>query len=436
MNARAWKIRLVTLLVITLCATIAFQVSPIAFAQRYARYSLSVTINDPDAGTVTPMSGTFNYGETVKVAAQPNYAYSFDGWYLNGEYQGKLSTLYVTIYQNSNLEATFSKRETKLTITVNPTGGGTTAPGPQVWNYEYGTSIPVKEYTNAGYVFDGWYLDGIYKGTDNNITVLMTKDRQLDAYFATPDIVTPKPNPNASRVPTSLAVSAKSSAAYTGLNVQIEGYLLADGNGLSDKPILISYSVTGGRTWVDLTLIETNERGVFLVSWMPDVTGDYLIKATYDGDATYMDATTIVNFAVTTFDKEQFSVTSNSTLTQFSFDSNSSHLSFSVSGPSGSTGYVNLYIPKTLMANTTHLRVYLDNSQLDYTVESDGDAWRVLFYYSHSSHVVIVDLSGTPQTAAGEGGLNLLIYVIPVTAVVIILVVFVALKSGKKNKPR
>jgi len=434
MNARSWRIRLLTIFTVTLCAAVALQLSPIVQAQRYARYSLTVTVNAPEAGTVTPTYGTYNYGETVRVTAQANYGYVFDGWYLNDEYQGKLSTLSVTIYQNSNLTAVFSKREAKLTITVNPVAGGTTAPSPQVWTYEYGTSVPVKQYTNTGYVFDGWYLDGIYKGTDDSITVLMNKDHQLDAYFAAPDTVTPKPNPNESRIPTTLAVSCKSSATYSNLNAEIKGFLLANESSLSDKPILISYSVTGGKTWTDLTLINTDDHGNYAVTWMPDVTGDYMIKATYDGDATYMDATTIVSFAVTTFENEKvFSVTSNSTLTQLSFDSNSSQLSFSVSGPSGSTGYVNLYIPKTLMADTSNLRVYLDNTQLNYTVESDDDSWLVLFSYSHSTHDVTVDLSGTPPpVATPEGGVSLLIYAIPITAVVIALVVIVALKRRKK----
>jgi uncharacterized repeat protein (TIGR02543 family) len=437
MNGRAWKIRLLTILTVSLCAGVAFQFSPIVQAQRYARYSLTVTVNAPEAGTVTPTNGMYNYGETVRVTEQANYGYVFDGWYLDDEYQGKLSTVSVTIIQNSNLTAVFSKREAKLTITVNPVAGGTTAPSPQVWTYEYGTSVPVKQYTNTGYVFDGWYLDGIYKGTDNSITVLMNKDHQLDAYFATPETVTPKPNPNESRIPTTLAVSCKSSATYVVLNAEIKGFLLANGNSLADTPILISYSVTGGKTWTDLTLVNTDNHGNYAVTWMPDVTGDYLIKATYDGDITYMDATTIVNFAVTTVEnKETFSVTSNSTLTQLSFDSNSSQLSFTVSGPTGSTGYVTLYIPKTLMADTSNLKVYLDNTQLDYTVESDGDSWLVQFNYSHSTHEVTVDLTGIASQGGDTGGQNwqnLLIYAIPITAIIIIaLVVIVAIKRRKK----
>ena len=104
MNPRVWKMRLLAILTVTLCVSVALQFSPIVQAQRYARYSLEVSVNDADGGTVSPTYGLYSYGETVKVTAQPNYGYVFDGWYLNNEYQGKLYTLYVTIYQIINYD--------------------------------------------------------------------------------------------------------------------------------------------------------------------------------------------------------------------------------------------------------------------------------------------------------------------------------------------
>jgi type II secretory pathway pseudopilin PulG len=261
----------------------------------------------------------------------------------------------------------------------------------------------------------------------------MNKDHQLDAYFATPESV--KPKPNETRISSTLAVSAKSSPSYSNFNAEIDGFLTANGASLANVPILLSYSVTGGKSWVDLTLVNTNDKGVFSATWTPDVTGDYLIKATWDGDSTYSDATTIINFAITVSEKESvFSVTSNSTLTQLAFDSNRSLLSFSVSGPSGTTGYVNLYVPKTLIADTSTLKVYLDMNQLPYTVQPDGDSWIILFNYTHSTHDVTVDLTGKTATeATNNNPENLLIYAIPITAVILALIVaLVILKKRKK----
>ena len=131
-------------------------------------------------------------------------------------------------------------------------------------------------------------------------------------------------------------------------------------------------------------------------------------------------------------------MTSNSTLTQLSFDSNSSQFSFTVSGPSETFGYVNLYVPKTLLADPSKMKVYLDNTPLDYTVQPDGDSWLVLFNYTHSTHNVIVDLTGAATIAETKGeqsGPDLLIYALPITAVVIALIIVVAVKTRRKKQP-
>jgi hypothetical protein len=402
-------------------------------AQYYTLYTLTVTVSDPAAGTVTPTYGAYGYGDTVEVTEETNAGYLFDGWYLNGEYQGKLSTIYVTMYKDSVLNAVFSKRQAKLTITVNPPSGGNTAPSPQAWTYDYGTTVPAKAYPSEGYVFDGWYLDGLYKGLNVNIEVLMSKDHQLDAYFATPETVQPKPNDT--RIPTTLAVSCKSSASYSNFNAQIEGYLTGGGGVLPNVPIFISYSVTGGKTWVPLTSVNTNDKGVFSATWMPDVTGDYLIKAAWDGDATFSEAVTVVNFAVAAFEEETvFSITSNSTISQLSFDSDNSELSFGVTGPSGTTGYVNLYVPKSLITDISSLKVYLDQNQLSYTYQDSGDSWVVLFNYDHSTHMVTVDLGSRPATVAGNNTEGLLIFELAIAAVIIIAVAALIL-LGRRKKP-
>jgi hypothetical protein len=326
----------------------------------------------------------------------------------------------------------FSTRQAKLTITVNPVGGGNTAPSPQAWNFDYGTTVPAKAYPNEGYVFDGWYLDGLYKGLNVNIEVLMSKDHQLDAYFATPDTVQPKPIDT--RIPTTLAVSCKSSATYSNFNAQIEGYLTGGGGVLPNVPIFISYSVTGGKAWVPLTSVNTKDKGVFSATWMPDVTGDYLIKAAWDGDATFSEAVTVVNFAVAAFQEETvFSITSNSTLSQLSFDSNSSELSFGVTGENGTTGYVNLYVPKSLITDVSSLKVYLDQNQLSYTYRDSGDSWVVLFSYDHSTHTVTVDLSSQTAAVGDNNRGELLILEFAVTAVIIIAVVALVLLRRRKK---
>ena len=67
-----------------------------------------------------------------------------------------------------------------------------------------------------------------------------------------------------------------------------------------------------------------------------------------------------------------------------------------------------------------------------FSVVSTGS---ILFSHSHSIHEVTVDLTGTASRGGDTDGLNgqnLLIYAIPITAIVIALIVIVAIKRRKK----
>ncbi len=164
------------------CASLAVAPSCSAL-DRGSRYTLTVSVNDANAGSVTNASGTYSTGTSVQVVEQPAVGYVFDGWYLNGNYEGKQPTITVTVYQDSVLLAVFSKRMVTLTITVNPKDGGETAPLHDVWTYQYGESVLIKEFPKHDYIFEGWYVDGLYRGATTNITVLMDGDHEVDAFF-------------------------------------------------------------------------------------------------------------------------------------------------------------------------------------------------------------------------------------------------------------
>jgi len=198
-------------------------------------------------------------------------------------------------------------------------------------------------------------------------------------------------------LPTSLFTSLSSSTSYFGFKIEINGNLTCNEVGLSETPILLSYSVTGGESWNDITFINTDSNGGYSAVWMPPATGNYLVKATWTGNATYPGTTTTINLAVIPFEEQNvFSVTSNSTVSALAFNSTSRELSFTVTGPSGTPGYVNVYIAKSLIDNIADVKVYLDGDQLNYTVTSLDDSWLLHFTYSHSAHKVNINLGLTP----------------------------------------
>ena len=192
----------------------------------------------------------------------------------------------------------------------------------------------------------------------------------------------------------SLSTSCKGSATQSSFNVKINGYLTLNDTGISDAPILLSYSVTGGKSWQDLTLVNTDSNGSYSAVWFPSATGNYLIKAVYEGNENCLGTVNIVNFAMELHAEQSvFSVTSNSTLSELSFNSATKELSFSVSGENGTTGYVTTSIPKTLISDISDLKVLLDGNQISYQKESQDSCWLLSFTYHHSAHSVVINLN-------------------------------------------
>ena len=202
-----------------------------------------------------------------------------------------------------------------------------------------------------------------------------------------------------------LTTYCTSSVSTSSFNVKIKGDLTFNRAPISDVPILLSYSVTGGDSWQDLTTVHTDSNGSYSALWLLSVTGDYMLKAMYKGNENYLGTTNLVNFSLTPYEAQSvFSVTSNSTISQLSFNSDKKELTFTVSGQSGTTGYIDVYVPKTLLNETDDLKVYLDGNQIQYNVTPLSDGWLLHASYHHSSHTVKVSLAqSNPQLTNDYG---------------------------------
>jgi hypothetical protein len=247
---------------------------------------------------------------------------------------------------------------------------------------------------------------------------------------------TPAPTPTpAPQAQSAIDISCKSTTTYTSFKVEIRGSLSSNGTAIPEAPVLIAYSVTGGSSWENLTLTNTGSDGTFFAVWMSSVTGNYLIKAKWEGNTTIKGASTIVNLALTPYEEQNvFSVTSNSTISEFTFNSASKELSFTASGPANTAGYVNVYIPKTLMADVSNLKVYLDGSETTYTTEQQGDSWLVSFSYQHSSHQIVLALGAEPATPFIESPLGIIVIASVAAAVIAITAIALATKKRKQKQ--
>jgi hypothetical protein len=245
----------------------------------------------------------------------------------------------------------------------------------------------------------------IYPGDPIRIVVITTGGMATYNTAVVSDGSTPPtPTPTVPAPPSPvLGVSCQSSTAGSNFKVTINGNATLKGTGLQGLPVLLSYSVNGGNSWSDLTFVNTDNNGAFLAVWTPLVTGNFLVKAVWAGNSTYGRATAQVNLVVTPSEGQTvFSVTSNSTVSGFQFDSAAQQITFTVSGENGTTGFVDLCIARPLVADASALKVYLDGNQQTCNYTSQGDSWCISFSYHHSTHQVTINMNSVADVAQNQ----------------------------------
>jgi hypothetical protein len=193
---------------------------------------------------------------------------------------------------------------------------------------------------------------------------------------------------------TFLSMFTSCSSITAGSAVNVHGRLYeADGTALSNQTIVLSYSFEAANAATPISSAFTDENGEYFMQWINSASGTFTLHVAWFGDSAHPSVgnSTTLSF-LPYLDKNAFVVESNSTVTSLAFNSTTSELSFTVSGPQGTTGYVKTTIAKTLLPNATDLKVYLDGKQLNYTLTDNGDIWLLTFTYSHSTHQVAVYL--------------------------------------------
>ncbi len=84
--------------------------------------------------------------------------------------------------------------------------------------------------------------------------------------------------------------------------------------------------------------------------------------------------------------KNFFAIESNSTVSAINFQSTKSVLDFTVSGPTGSTGYVNITVNKNVLPFTDTLKIYLNSTiQTPIFIDNGAETYSIILNYDHSS---------------------------------------------------
>lgn len=217
---------------------------------------------------------------------------------------------------------------------------------------------------------------------DNEVVAIYASGQGASSVLSPPTVDSSNPGMS------SLSVNCQREGS-TG-KLQVFGVLSLYNVGIPQSTIGFSYRQIGQTEWQSIGSTSTSTDGIYSIDWLPPTQGSYIVNATYWGSSTssfvFKAITVLVTASSGNQTKTVFSVDSNSTVSDLAFDSASSALSFSVTGQSGTTGYVDVCVAKTLVADPSIIQAYIDGNPVNYTVTSVDDSWILHFSYHHSSH--------------------------------------------------
>jgi uncharacterized repeat protein (TIGR02543 family) len=113
-------------------------------------HTLTITATNGSV-TKTPAKSSYNYGESVTLAATANTGYHFSNW--SGDASGTSSTTSIVMNSNKSVTANFSINTYSLTV---ETGNGSVTKTPDKTTYNYGEQVTLQAVPNTGYHFSSW----------------------------------------------------------------------------------------------------------------------------------------------------------------------------------------------------------------------------------------------------------------------------------------
>ena len=149
------------------------------FQGQQQSYTITVSANPTNGGTVTG-GGSYNQGQQCTVSATPATGYTFLRWTENGSIVSTNANYTFTVTGNRNLVAQFQQQNYTISVSANPSNGGTASGGGA---YHYGDNCTVIATPANGYAFLSWTENGNQVSTNANYTFSVTGNRTLVAQF-------------------------------------------------------------------------------------------------------------------------------------------------------------------------------------------------------------------------------------------------------------
>ncbi len=165
--------------------------------------------------------------------------------------------------------------------------------------------------------------------------------------------------------PANISISTECFSTTAGSAVNVFGTLTDSNNtALANRIVVLSYTFSGAGSWIPISSGVTDEQGNYNIQWINSASGTFTLKTEWTGDSTYSDASNNTTLSFLPYQNKQiFFIESNSTVYDLAFNNETSSLSFNVTGPSGTAGYVKATISKSLLTNGENLKAYIDGNR-------------------------------------------------------------------------
>lgn len=146
-------------------------------------YTLTTTANPSTGGSITksPNQLKYDHGSNVLLTAVPATGYTFTNWTEGGTILSTSAAYQISMTGNRVLVANFKLNSYGLTLTINPTAGGSVTKSPDLASYDSGTTVQITATPNAGYTFTSWGGDA--SGSANPLSVVMNANKNITANF-------------------------------------------------------------------------------------------------------------------------------------------------------------------------------------------------------------------------------------------------------------
>ena len=143
-------------------------------------YEITASVNPEEGGSVSG-AGSYNQGETCTLVATAATGYTFTNWTHNDTVVSTSATYSFTVSQADSYVANFEVSSYLITVTANPTAGGTVSGG---GTYYHGSSATLSAVANTGYNFVNWKKNGVVVSTDATYNFTVTGAGNYVAYFS------------------------------------------------------------------------------------------------------------------------------------------------------------------------------------------------------------------------------------------------------------